>query len=191
MTLARVPGFWGAAGAAAGALAFFLGFSTSFSFSTSSDVLFLPRPDVSVTFGSGLLLVVVVAARLRVAGAGGAVLAARVGTGAGAGMGGATSFLETAVFAARVAFVAGLVTFGGATEASRRSWRVMLRLEAGIRLTRRSRRERRDAHWASHMALSFSLRAFTNTVNASTIDEREGTDTLAQGWRGWRPLPLR
>ena len=188
-----MPGFWGAAGAAAGALALFLGLSTSFSFSTSSDALFLPRPDVSVTFGSGLFLAaaVVVAARLRVAGAGGAVLAARVGTGAGAGMGGATSFLETAVFAARVAFVAGLVTFGGATEASRRSWRVMLRLEAGIRFTRRSRRERRDAHWASHMALSFSLRAFTDTVNASTSDEREGTNTLVRGWRGWRLLPLR
>ena len=100
-----------------------------------------------------------------------------VAAGFGAGFAsslGAADFDEEAVGAVRVLRVAGAdvdadveagAFFGGAdlagadfvgTEASRRSTRGVWRLVGGMRLTRRSRRDRRLAHWASHWARSFS-----------------------------------
>jgi hypothetical protein len=164
---ARVERVVGAAGlAAAGAFSFeavaltrFLGTSSSaFSLSSleiSSLPRFLVRVAVAVCFGAGfaaagfclgaVVFVVVVAG------------AARVLRVAGAGAG-ADAFFAAAVFVDVALVLAGL---GAGARGARSSTSGIWRLVAGMRLTRRSRRERRLAAWASIIARSLSTRAST------------------------------
>ena len=105
---------------------------------------------MTVGLGAGLGASFAVAGRdIEVAGA------ARVLRVAGAGAGGA--FL---VGAALTGAGAGAGLAGG-DGGVRSSMSGIWRLVAGTRFTRRSRRERRLAHCASHIARSFSLRAWT------------------------------
>jgi hypothetical protein len=148
------------AGALVGATGFVVAFarffgtlSSSFSLSPSSDGRFFPRV---VVFGAAFVAAFAGAALVFRAAGG---TAARTGTGARTGAG-AVSF-----FAGE-----GLVTLtGAAVEGSRSSTRLMFRLLLGMRLTRRSRRDRRLATWASHIATSFSPRALTAVVVSRVV----------------------
>lgn len=144
---ARVPRVAGAdalvAVLAVGLTRFFGTLSSSFSLSPSSDGRFLP---LMVGFGAGFGAAFAGGALvLRAAG----WVAARTGTGAGA-----FSFLAGE----------GLATLTGAfADGSSSSTRLMLRLLLGMRFTRLSRRDRRLATCASHIATSFSPRAFSSS----------------------------
>lgn len=96
--------------------------------------------------------VVVAAGAARVFGAGAGAV---TGAGAGAAFFAVVFLVGTALAGAG----AGLATGGGG--GARSSMSGICRFVAGTRFTRRSRRDWRLAHWASHMARSFSLRALT------------------------------
>jgi len=128
-------------------------FLTASAFSLSSLEIssldrFLPRAAV---FGAGL---------------------AGAGFGAGLLLVGAARVLRAAAGAG----TAFLVTMGlGSTfsAGARSSMMGIWRLLAGMRLTRRSRRDCREAHCASHMALNFSLRALTTNELVSEAQSEE------------------
>jgi hypothetical protein len=136
------------AGLAAGARALFL-LTSEAAFSLSSEAIsslprFLPRTCFATGFATVCLVVV---------GLLGAVLARAV------------LVLDVVVVAAGFLIVAAaLVTgaaltcagFGAGAGGTRRSTSGVPRLVAGTRLTRRSRRSRMLAHWASHIARSLS-----------------------------------
>ena len=135
-----------AAGFAVAFARFFGTLSSSFSLSPSSDGRFFPR---GAALGA-VLAAAFVGAALVLRAAGWVVVRLGVGTTTGAGT---------------VSFLTGedLVGFAGTLViGSRSSKRLMLRLLFGMRLTRRSRRDRRLATCASHMAVSFSPRALTS-----------------------------
>lgn len=130
------------------------------SLATSSLLRFLPRVEVVGTDLEGACLatglVAGFGAALAVPGRdvvvlAGAALVLRAGAGAGAG-----AFL---VGAALTGVGAGFAGDGG--DGARSSISGIRRFVAGTRFTRRSRRDRRLAHCASHIARSFSLRALT------------------------------
>jgi hypothetical protein len=142
----------------AGATVFarFLGtLSSSFSLSPSSEGRFFPRvvfgAGFEAGFGASFFAAGAGAVRVLRVAAVGAV--GRVGTGVGAGAD-AMAGAGAATGAGTTCFFAGTALTGLAagSAASRRSMSFMLRLLAGMRLTRRSRRDRRLATWASHMA---------------------------------------
>lgn len=150
------------------ALARFLGTANSaFSLSSldnSSLVRFLARVEL-VSLVSVALIVGLVGARL------GAALGASLGVTAldvvVVVVAGAARVFR-AVFAGAAAFLVGTVFVEveeAGSAALRSSVRGSWRLVGGMRLTRRSRRDWRLAHCASHCACSFSLRA--STVKAS------------------------
>lgn len=160
---AAAAGLAAAGALAVAALTLFLGTASSAAFSLSSlDTSSLPRFFPRVVLFS-----------LVTVGLGAALVATGFGAGFASSLG-AADFDEEAVGAVRVLLVAGAEVdadadagafFAGAalagadfvgTEASRRSIRGVWRLVGGMRLTRRSRRDRRLAHWASHWARSFS-----------------------------------
>ena len=105
-------------------------------------------------------LVVGVVRVLRVTGAGAGAFFVVVGlvgaafTGAGLGARVAGADMAGAGMAGSGMVRAGMA---GASTSTNDIWRWV----AGTRLTRRSRRARRLAHWASHIARNFSLRALT------------------------------
>lgn len=134
----------GLPGAVVGFARFLGTFSSSFSLSPSSDGRFLPRAILGTGLGAGL------AGTAR-------VLRATAVVAAGARIG-------AVVVPSAISFLAGNFAVAG-MDASRRSMSFILRLLLGMRLMRRSRRDRRLATCASHMATSFSLRALTATVS--------------------------
>lgn len=132
----------------------------------SSLLRFSVRAEVlGATFGAAFVVVVfvvafvvpvvAVAARTRF------VLGAAAGAadGAGARTGTATGGITT-VTASGSSVLTGDACLGGG--GSRMSIILVVRLLLGTRFTRRSRRDLRLAHCASHMARSFSLRAETD-----------------------------
>jgi hypothetical protein len=130
---------------------FFGTLSSSFSLSPSSDGRVLPRVTAfGAVFGAAF---------------GGTALAFR-----------AAGCVARAAFGAASLFVGeDFATFVGAwADGSSSSERLMVRLLLGMRLTRRSKRDRRLATWASHMATSFSPRAFTivNVSGRKNIERR-------------------
>jgi hypothetical protein len=152
----RAAGTGAAAGLVVVLTRFFGTLSSSFSLSPSSDGRFLPRV---VVFGAGFGAAFAGTALVfRAAGC----VAVRAGTGARAAFGAASLFVGE-----------DFATFTGPlADGSSSSERLMVRLLLGMRLTRRSRRDRRLATWASHMATSFSPRAFT-VVNVSGCKDVE------------------
>ena len=139
-------GFWGAVRTR------FLVTSSAFSLSSldsSSLDRFLPR--VVVCLGAGLAGAGLVAAALLAGAA--RVLRAVVAGGGGCFL---MVVLAGAAGLAGAGFEAAVVVAG-----ARSSERGSCRLVAGTRLTRLSRRDRRLAHCASHIARNFSFRALT------------------------------
>jgi len=136
---------------------FFGTLSSSFSLSPSSEGRFFPRKAFAAGFGAGFMGAALV---FRVAG----TTAGRTGAEAGKTVG-IASFLT----GPRLTFLDG-----AALEISRRSMSFMLRLLLGMRLMRRSKRDRALAICASHMARSFSVRVLPTTVglqiNTGTSD---------------------
>jgi hypothetical protein len=137
------------AGAAlvAGARALFLLTSKEafslFSEDSSSLPRFLPRVEVEVGLATGLVIVALVVEDLL-----GAVFARAV------------RVLDVVVAAATGFFTAGPVLTGAGLGTGADGVRIsrigVARFVAGTRLTRRSRRSRMLAHWASHIARSLS-----------------------------------
>jgi hypothetical protein len=100
------------------------------------------------------------------------------GAGAGADGGDAAAATRFLVIAAAVGFAyagSGLGSEAGA----RSSAMVVLRSAAGMRLTRRSRRALRLAHWAASMALSFSMRARTVAVSKGSDGSMRSSYSLS------------